>query len=303
MRTMQERTTMTSNEDQPTDEASTNYSTDEKASGIDRRTTLKGGAAGLGMLALGGFGSQSVAAEHEPANKPAAAGSSVDVFSSPEGSEGSTIQTLLEIPNVKTSGSEQDTLVFQPTIESSLFTRVESDGKTKGNKDKDTSGTDGWDSVANAGILGWIEVNGDETGGEWQMVDIEGNLTDEPPIETPDDLVDADGNLSGVADSVVTFNSRNFKLEWDVQDLIDAVQELQEELYDESEEFDLLLDLLMRTRSSNGFNWIVRGINGVNDIRLRGALYDFTYGDAEARAVVGNRSLVVHSMKLPHDVY
>lgn len=269
---------------------------------IERRTALKGGAAGLGLLALGGLGANPVAADHQPANKTSAAGSTVDVFSSPEGSDGSTVQTLLEIPNVKTSGSDQDTLVFQPTVESALFTRTESDGKGNGNKNKDKDGTEGWDAVASAGLLCWIEINGDATGGSWRMVDVEGHLTDEPPLESPSDFVDDDGNLSGVAASVVTMNSREFKLEWDVQDLIDAVQELQETVYGESEEFDLLLDLLVRTRSANGFNWIARGVNGVNDLRLRGALYDFTYGDAEARAVVGNRTMVVHSMKLPHDV-
>lgn len=269
---------------------------------LGRRTTLKAGGAGLGLLALGGLGSTPVAASHEPANKPAAAGSTVDVFSSPTGSTGSTVQTLLDIPNVKTSSSEQDTLVFQPTVESSIFTRTKSDGTNNGKK-KEKDGTSGWDSVANAGVLGWIEIRGDATDGSWKMVDVEGHITDQPPLETPGDFVDADGNLSGVADSVVAFNSRNFKLEWDIQDLIDAVQDIQEDLYDESEEFDLLLDLLIRTRSSNGFNWIARGVNGVNDLRLRGALYDFTYGDAEARAVVGNRSMVVHAMKLPHDVY
>lgn len=290
--------------DSSDDTGTADEQTDRNELTVDRRTTVKAGAAGLGLMALGGLGSTPVAASHEPANKPAAAGSTVDVFSSPTGADGSKVQTLLEIPNVKTSGSEQDTLVFQPTVESSLFTRVESDGGGgKGKKKKDTDGTDGWDSVANAGVLGWIEIRGDATGGSWKLVDIEGNITDQPALESPSDFVDSDGNLSGVADSVVTFNSRNLKLEWDIQDLIDAVKDLQETVYDESEEFDLLLDLLMRSRSANGFNWIVRGVNGVNDLRLRGALYDFTDGDAEARAVVGNRSMVVQSMKLPHDVY
>lgn len=279
------------------------YTSDDTDSfSLARRTALKGGAAGLGLLALGGIGTTPVAASHEPANKTSAAGSTVDVFSSPQGSDGSTVQTLLEIPNVKTSGSDQDTLVFQPTVESSVFTRVESDGTDNGNKNKNKDGTDGWDSVANAGVLGWIEIRGDATGGSWRMVDVEGHVTDRAPLESPGDFVNDDGNLAGVADSVVTLNGRSFKLEWDVQDLIDAVQDLQETVYGETTEFDLLLDLLIRTRSANGFTWIARGVNGVNDLRLRGALYDFTYGDAEARAVVGNRSMVVHSMKLPHDV-
>lgn len=270
---------------------------------VNRHTVIKAGAAGLGLVSLVGFGSSTVSSHHEPVNKPAAAGSTVDIFSSPQGTDGSAVQTLLEIPNVKISNSEQDTLVFQPTVESSLFTRVESDGGGKGKKKKDTDGTQGWDSVANAGVLAWIEIRGDATGDSWKMIDVEGHITDKPPLQTPSDFVDSDGTLSGVADAVVTFNSRDFKLEWDMQDLIDAVNELQESVYEESEEFDRLLDLLMRSRSSNGFNWIVRGVNGVNDLRLRGALYDFTDGDAEARAVVGNRSMVVQAMKLPHDVY
>ena len=272
---------------------------------LDRRTALKGGAAGLALLGLGGLGTGSVAADHEPANKTAAAGSTTEVFSSPEGESGSEIATLLEVPNVKTSGSEQDTLLFQPTVESSLFTRVESDGTNGNGKNKDKD--DGsWDSIATAGVLGWIEIKGDETGDQWRYVSTDGHVAYDEPVPTdPSDLVN-DGTLADAAANVVTFNSRDFKLEWDVQDLIDAVEELQDEVYEDddeyTEEFDLLLDLYLRSRSAGGFNWIARGVNGVNDLRLRACLYDYTDGDAEARAVVGNRTMVVQSMKLPHDV-
>lgn len=296
-----------------TDNDSKQTAQDDTTNGLDfgmnRRTALKTGAVGLSAIGLGGLTGSSVVA-NDPANKPAAAGSTVDILSSAEGSGASKVETLLELNNVKTSGSEQDTLVFQPTIESSIFTRVSSDGTKNGNKNKDKDGTSGWDSVATAGVLAWIEVAGDETGGAWKMVDVEGNITDEDPIQNESDFVDSDGNLTGVADSVVVFNSRDFKLEWDIQELIDDVKELQRNVdnVEETEEYDLLLDLLMRTRSANGFNWLVRPINGVNDVRLRGALYDFTYSDedtdsdAEARAVINNRTMLVQPMKLPHDI-
>lgn len=270
---------------------------------VDRRTVIKTGATGLSLLSLAGLGSSTVSGSHGAANNPAAAGPTVGVFSSSQGTTGSQIQTLLEVPNVKTSGNEQDTIVFQPTVESSLFTRVQSDTTGNGRMKQDTDRINGWDSVANAGLLGWIEIRGDATGGSWKMVDIEGQITDQPPLQTPSDLVDSNGRLTGIADSVVTFNSRNFRLEREIQDLIDAVDELQETVYEESEEFDRLVDLLIRSRSSNSFSWSLRDINGVHDLRLRSGLCDFTDGDAEARAVVGNRSMIVQATKLPHDGY
>jgi hypothetical protein len=265
------------------------------------------GAAVLGLPASGDFRTSPVTVSHQPALKPAAAGSTLEVFSSPKGTNGSQVRTLLEIPDVKTPSIEQDTLIFQPTVESSLFTRVKSDGGRGNGKQTDHGGTVRWDPVANAGVFAWPEIRGDATDGSWKMVDVEGTITDQPLLESPDDFVDQNGNLSKVADSVVTFNSRNLKLGWFVEDLIDTIIHFPETVYGESEEFDLLYDLLydllMRSRSANGFNWIARGVNGVNDLRLRAAVYDFTYGDAEARAVVGNRSMVVQATKPPHDVY
>jgi len=272
---------------------------------IDRDTTNN--AKALGQPAFGDCEASPVAASHEPATKPAATGSTVEVLSSPKGTKGSQVRTLLEIPNVETSGSEQDTLIFRPTVESSLFTRVKNDGGRANGKQTGHGGTVRWDPVANAGVFAWIEIRGDATDGSWRMVDIEGTVRDQPLLASPDDFVDRNGNLSKVADSVVTFNSRNLTLGWFVEDLIDTIIELPETGYGESEEFDLLLDLLydllMRSRSVNGFNWIARDVDGVNDLRLRGAVYDFTYGNAEARAVVGNRSMVVEAMQLSHDVY
>lgn len=272
---------------------------------FDRRTALRGGAAGLALLGLGGLGAGSAAADHTPANKTAAAGATTEIYSSAKGETGSEIETLLEVPDVKTSGSEQDTLIFQPTIESSLFTRVESGGGNGKGKNKHED--DGRDSIATAGVLGWIEIRGEETGGAWRYVSTDGHVVHDEPVPTdPSDLVDDNGRFAATASHVVTFNGRDFELEWDVQDLIDAVEELQDEVYEDddeyTDEFDLLLDLYLRTRSSNGFNWIARGVNGVNDLRFRSCLYDYTDGDAEARAVVGNRTMIVQSMKLPHDV-
>lgn len=276
---------------------------------LDRRTALKSGAAGLGLLALGGLGSGSAAADHSPANKVAAAGTTMKRLSSPAGSQDSPVETLLEVSNVKTSSSDQDSLVFQPTVESSLFTRVVSDGGGGGGngKDKDKDTNDGWESIAKAGVLGWIEIRGDATGGDWRMVSIDGHIDQEQqPPQRLGDLVGTDGNIHELADCVVGFDTRELYLEWDIQDLLDAVEELQDEVYDDdgtyTEEIEVLLDLYMRTRSANGFNWIARGVNGVNDLRLQGALYDFTDGDAEAEAVVGNRTMVIRPEKLPHDV-
>jgi len=58
-----------------------------------------------------------------------------------------------------------------------------------------------------------------------------------------------------------------------------------------------------RSQSGNRFSWIARSITGANDLRLHGTLYDFTNGDAEARAVAGNRSMVVQAVELSANVY
>lgn len=69
---------------------------------------------------------------------------------------------------MKTAGDEKQSLVFQPTIESSLFADV----KVKGN---DTS------STAKAGVLGWVEIKGETTStAGWQMVTADGNYVDRP---------------------------------------------------------------------------------------------------------------------------
>lgn len=246
--------------------------------GIDRRTALKGGAASLGLLALGGLGTGTATADHDPANKGAAAGSNIQVAEvAKQNSDNiSSFHTFLGPFDMKTSGDEKQSLVFQPTIESSLFTDV----KVKGN---DTS------STAKAGVLGWVEIAGDATGGAWQMVTAGGDLVDPP--SSPSALADAfttlDGSTNWPVNGVVAFNTRDLKLEWDIADLED----------------DDMLALYLRTRSANAFNWIARPVNGTNSVRLRGALYVYVDDDnAEAQAMVGNRTMHVVPTKLHHDV-
>jgi len=261
------------NADDTTDEQSTN-----SGPALDRRTTLKGGAVGLAALGLGALGSGTAAADHDPANKVAAAGSDMKIAEvAKQNSENiSEFYTLLGPFDMKTSGDEKQSLVFQPTIESSLFTDV----KVKGN---DTS------STAKAGVLGWVEIKGDATGDNWQMVTADGNYVDPP--QSPSDLADAfttlDGNSDWPVRGVVGLNTRDFKLETDLTTATDAD----------------LLALYLRTRSANAFTWVARPVNGKNTVRLRGCLYVYVDDKkAEAQAMIGNRTMYVEPTKLHHDV-
>lgn len=245
---------------------------------VGRRNALKGGAVGLAALGLGAIGTGTVAGDHDPANKVAAAGSDTKIAEVAKNNSDniSTFHTFLGPFEMKTSGDEKQSLVFQPTIESSLFTDV----KVKGN---DTA------STAKAGVLGWIELKGDTTGDVWQMVTAEGNYVD-PPSD-PSALADAFETLDGDNDwpvrGVVGFNTRDFKLETDLTKETDGD----------------LLALYLRTRSANAFTWIARPVNGTNTVRLRGALYVYVDDDkAQAQAMVGNRTMYVEPTKLHHDV-
>lgn len=242
---------------------------------VGRRNALKGGALGLAALA---FGTGSASADHDPANKVAAAGSDVKIAEvAKQNSDNiSSFHTFLGPFDMKTSGDSKQSLVFQPTIESSLFTDV----KVKGN---DTS------STAKAGVLGWVEIKGDATGGDWQLVTADGNFYD-PPSD-PSALADAFTTLDGSSDwpvrGVVGFNTRDFKLETDLTTETDAD----------------LLALYLRTRSANAFTWIARPVNGTNTVRLRGCLYVYVDDDkAEAQVGVGNRTMVMDPMKIHHEV-
>ncbi|WP_336001192.1 hypothetical protein [Halorientalis halophila] len=279
---------------------------DRDGFGLNRRTALKGSV--VGLAALTGFASNA-AAHHRDGHggsqggsgSPGGSGANQFRFageewqfmyaSSDPGANTSEVRTLMRLDDVKKSTSWQDSLVLQPSIESSLVTDV---GLT-GDYDR---------SRAAAGILGWIEIR-ESAGGDWQMVTIDDDLV-APPTETE---VDADGEFAGttervaeLARGVVAFNTRDFQAQWDLREITEAIETLDQDDILETDWDELFLDLYLRTRSANSFNYTKTNLPGTHDVRLRGALHVFVDDDSSedvyAEAVVGNRTMLVEPRKI-----
>lgn len=271
--------------------------------GVNRRTALKGGA--VGLAALSGLASN-VTAHHKDGHGDSGTGgggSGANQFrfageewqfmyaSSDPGENTSEVQTLLRLDEVKKSNSWQDSLVLQPSIESSLVTDV---GLT-GDYDR---------SRAAAGVLGWIEIR-DSAGGDWQMVTVDDDLV-APPTETEitdeGELVGDTARVAELARGVVAYNTRDFQAEWDLREITGAIEDLDEDEILETDWDELFLDLYLRTRSANSFNYTKTNLPGTHDIRLRGALHVFvddnTNEDVYAEAIVGNRTMLVEPRKI-----
>ena len=211
--------------------------------------------------------------------------------SSDEGENTSGIETLLQLNEVKKSSSWQDSLVFQPSIESSLVTDV---GLT-GDYDRSRAAT---------GVLGWIEIR-ESDGGDWQMVTVDDDLVAPPDASEIDDEGSLVGDTERVADlarGVVAYNTRDFQAEWDLREITEAIEELDEDDILESDWDELFLDLYLRTRSANSFNYTKTNLPGTHDVRLRGALHVFVDDDTDedvyAEAIVGNRTMLVEPRKI-----
>lgn len=272
------------------------------------------------------------------------------------------VQTLMRVDGVKQSNSWQDSLVIQPSIESSLLTDV------------NVSGSDG-SSRAVAGVLGWVEIKpSGGTESDWQMVTVDDELVAPP---TADDITAA-GDYSyervhELARGIVGFNSRDLALEWDLESLVEAalaevesvIETLQanytwseyqdavaghtsyaeheswlashdgitgsdaevfvttaeneigtwseyqafvasassyDELKTELLNLDIFTAIYLETKSANSFNFVKTGTGGTHDVRLRGALHCFVDpdddADAYAKAIVGNRTMLVEPTKI-----
>lgn len=118
---------------------------DDTTSGIelDRRTALKGGAAGLGLLALGGLGAGSAAAENG-ANKVFSADAEL---AEAELAKNETAGEPVTLMSGTFKTSDKADLVINATAEVGLYTQI----KTKGNDS----------SVASAGVECWVELDGE----------------------------------------------------------------------------------------------------------------------------------------------
>ncbi|MDS0283274.1 hypothetical protein [Haloarcula onubensis] len=215
------------------DEART---TDELSSNtrlpLDRRTALRGAGAGLAALGLGSF-TANVAAKPgngngggndkdggsvgtSAANQFRFAGERWHILSasSDAGQNTSPVETLMRIDGVKQSNSWQDSLVFQPSLETSLLTDVSVSGG---------SGS----STAVAGVLGWIEMRDTGAGEDaWQMVTVNDDLVEPPTASniTDEGGLDASspGRVRELARGIVAVNTRNLGLEWDLEALVEA---------------------------------------------------------------------------------
>lgn len=280
--------------------------------GVDRRTALKGSAAGLAALGIGSMVTGSGSAGHN-ANKVAAAGESTTALwvESKPGEVVSEMETLLGPLAVKTSRDPKQALSFQPTIESSLFTKTHVEKSSSDDDHRDTS-------QAEAGVLGWIEVNGDATGGEDKIVTVGGRLVDAPTSAS--DLIPDDDSSSFVDDggtgndiikekyrnAVVAFDTRAYEMQWTWKP-----KEDEDDQVDDEE-----MEAHMRTRSAHGFGWIAP-LQGENTIEFKGVTYvyendtgsetnapDDPSQDTTAKAVafVGNRTVMIDPIKLHHDV-
>lgn len=233
---------------------------------LDRRSALKGGVAGFAALGLGSLSSQPVAA-HLPADKVGGGGSTSEIMevSKNDSQNHSELHSLLGPYEAKYSQGED--IVLQSALETALLTKVKVTGK-------DSS------STAEAGILGWVEMDG-------QMVTVDGGRQSAP--SSAGDLFDSNGDLKpAYADGVVTFNNRAFNLQASFSELDD----------------DEFISSFIRTRSTHGFNWLAVDAGGEYTnpgIEVKGVLTVFVDDkNAEASAAVRNRTLVTQPVKLPH---
>ena len=281
--------------DEPTDDDGRRTDDSTGRLTTTRRTAMKAGT--VGLAALGTF-TTNAAAHHKAghggsdggggtsaANEFSFAGENFHVMKTvSEPGEETVVRELMRVEDVKQSNSWQDSLLLQPSVETSLLTDVE------------VSGTEDA-SRAFAGVLGWVEIRGDATGGRWQMVTVDDGLVDPPQSG---DLFDS-GNVDRaqeIAQGVVAFDTRDLALEWDLTAITDQITDFDEEAVEDD---DLFLDVYMRTKSANSFDWVKTDTGGTNDVRFMGALHVFVDADTdasvEAQAIVGNRTMFVDPIK------
>lgn len=155
--------------------------------------------------------------------------------------------TLLET-DMKTSSTTD--LIFQPTLETALYTDLVTELNSS--------------AEAMASISGWIEVDGQ-------------------PVVVANDYP---SGMSRQDAAEVVFDRREHRM-----------------IYDNFEDpEDETVEHFLRTRSTNGFNWIDLDMgSGTHHIELKGRLDVHADESSEARAVVGSRTLVVHPVKLAND--
>lgn len=226
---------------------SNEHDSEDDTHGINRRTALKGGAAGLGILGLNALGASSAAAANG-ADKVGVTGSTMEIMevAPTDASNKSSVHTLLS-GTMKTSSPTD--LIIQPTLETSLLTDLVTETNDS--------------SEATASITGWVEIDG------------------EPVIvasDYPDTMTQQDA-------AEVVFDRREHKMTLSNFDDDDATMR----------EF-------LRTRSTNGFNWVDLNLgSGTHNIDLKARLDVYADESSSAKALIGPRTLVVEPVKLSPD--
>lgn len=268
--------------------------TDDRTSDLttSRRTAMKAGTAGLAALSSfatnaavhhkDGHGDDGGSGGGSAANEFRFAGEDFQVIKSvSEAGEETVIPEFMRVNGVKRSNSWQDSLLLESSVETSLLTDVEVNGSED-------------ESRAFAGVLGWVEVRGDATGGAWQMVTVDDRLVDPPESGQLFDSGNVD-RAQDIAQGVVAFDTRDLALEWDLTAIRDEIDDFDEE---DVEDDDLFFDIYMRTKSANSFDWVKTDTGGTYDVRFMGALHVFADdADVEAQAIVGNRTMFVDPIK------
>lgn len=165
-------------------------------------------------------------------------------------------------------------LIFQVTLECSLWTKT----KTKGKATKDSE-------TATAKVVVWIEL-------------FDGTDTVVVPVSSndPDTSPDA-GEAGQEQEGFVVFCSREQTLEVQLFNIVTT-----------NGDPEVVVDLFLRTRSSHGFNWIA--LNPADLFTATSRVFTVTVNaavevtasssDSEAAAAVGKRTLIIEPTKLAH---
>lgn len=221
---------------------------------IGRRTALKGGAAGLAALGLGTLGAGTAAAES--ADKIYTTGSTLEKLDAEQKNSGDTNSGPVTLLSGEVKLSTPTDLLIYTTMETSLFTSV----KQKGKKDDA--------SRAEAGVYGWIEIDG---------------------IPVPVDASGWDGDTTVNDDERVVFDRRAYSLDY----------------YDLDDD-ETMIESYIGTRSAQGFNWFALNIDSnfgsgdTHTVELKGKVELEVDNDGEASALVGDRTMFVQPVKLPN---
>lgn len=217
----------------------------------------------VGLLLVGAlFAGQSAFADHEPANKFAAAGSDIDEVSDAE----PILQERMKI-------SSPFDLVLSASAECSILTLLQTgdEGSPTAPQSSDTASAYG-------SVRLWVEIDGNRVPVSTDDL----NVDDSPGDE--DQGTEADASDIGE----VTFCNRAYQR---------TVTDRENGLDGQDMEQDFI-----RTRTANAFNWLALDVgflydedyngNNIVDIALMADYDTTTAGDAIARAFVGTRTLI-----------